>query len=927
MEVTRGQILRYTILPGFIPRIFTLATSGFSTLSFYMAIVYNIAKLLPNDHPYLIRQNIGKYGVRHVIAEAADNLVFKWKNIDQIIIFFTLLSAIALIAVQIVLFIMALMAGQAAFATAIDSPSSLGLGISINEMFADPAAGTQQDLAFIILDRVFGLQDVYNSCVSAGVACNNNAGAPIPGSATPSYPFPFHNALHIMLRYYSMGIVFVAAIMFIYFATTTVAETAATGTPFGQRFNRAWTPIRFLLFFAMILPLNVGGAATENIGLNGAQLITFWVAKKGSNFATNGWVFFNTEINRRLFDRYEPSDRQRIVAVPNAPELGSLIQFIFTAKTCALAETIVNDNPETSELDNEILPYLVRPNASAYGVTGANAIDFIATDYTAARAFSLNGDIKLRFGHIGEDVSGSGTIEEFSEYTGNVKPYCGEMTFSVVDLNEPAAQAISEFYYTYVQELWEHSIINLYAECVIREELEIGVNRDNACAFTLDTNMIRFFNATYESRINTELTNAINAQISGPDSLFNMPDELIEKGWAGAAIWYNRIATMNGAVVTAVANLPKPTKYPLAMELVQKERMQHDASTSGADRFSLILQDGTTIHLPEEREQRTYPAIFKAFNHFDVEGGTETIQTKQTGNAFIDTVNLVLGTHGLFEMRKNAEVHPLAQLSAVGRGMMEAAVRNTAIAGAGIVGGGLASLIDPFPKQVAGIGAEFAQSVIFATIGIALILYYVLPFLPFIYFLFAVSAWVKSIFEAIVAIPLWALAHIRIDGEGIPGQDAANGYFLILEIFLRPILILFGLLASISIFAALVDVLNNIFDIVVGNVTGFDFGAEVAGTLPTALDYARQPVDEFFFTAMYAVICYLLGISCFKLIDLIPNNILRWAGSNVATFQENAGDPAGTLTSQVYRGTGLVTSQVQQSTQGNLAFLTGGGAR
>ena len=54
--------------------------------------------------------------------------------------------------------------------------------------------------------------------------------------------------------------------------------------------------------------------------------------------------------------------------------------------------------------------------------------------------------------------------------------------------------------------------------------------------------------------------------------------------------------------------------------------------------------------------------------------------------------------------------------------------------------------------------------------------------MPFIYFFFALAGWIKSIFEAVVAMPLRALAHLRIDGEGLPGPGATNGYFLLLEI-------------------------------------------------------------------------------------------------------------------------------------------------
>jgi len=152
-----------------------------------------------------------------------------------------------------------------------------------------------------------------------------------------------------------------------------------------------------------------------------------------------------------------------------------------------------------------------------------------------------------------------------------------------------------------------------------------------------------------------------------------------------------------------------------------------------------------------------------------------------------------------------------------------------------------------------------------------------------------------------VGAPLWALAHIRIDQNGLPGQAGVAGYFLIFEIFLRPILMLFGMLASISIFSALVSVLNQVFDLVTTNVGGFDYRAETVGSVETprgaetvtsTLGYARSAIDEFFFTIIYTIIIYLMGMSSFKLIDLIPNNILRWMGQSTATFNDQREDAA-----------------------------------
>lgn len=913
------------MLPGFIPRIFELATSGFSTLAFYMALVYNIVKLLPDDHLYLQNQNIGKYGVKNVITAAAQNLKFTRNNIDQIIIFFTILAAVVIIVLQLLLLVLAFVGSQSAFALSVSFP--------VSALFTNPngftgSLGPEQDLAFIILDRVFGLVGIYDSCIStAGVACQTNAGLDMPETEV-AYPYPFHRALHEMLQFYSYGIIIIASLIFVYFIITVVGETAASGTPFGQRFNRAWAPVRFVLFFALIIPINLTG---NNPGLNGAQILTFWVAKHGSNFATNAWTYFNLQLSAGTF----LGPNSSVIGTPNRPEMGSLNQFMLTAKVCSIIER--------TKYNNDIQPYIVRPEVPDYvtptppsgPAASPNALPMLTTAYTLARDFSLQGNIKVRFGVLGRDTNSDGVVDEFDNFGGNVFPRCGDITLTTTDVFEVGSITIAAKYYEMLQDLWTDTSSlaapalpmrsNQVAACIVNKQIP-GLDYNPNCTPIADDDYVNELKDYYKAFVQDAIDQGIADQIAGGN--FLVPVELREKGWAGAAIWYNRVAEMNGAIIGATMNIPRPDRYPYEMEVVLQERVRQNENISGNDRFKGSLADGRAIILDNNREEY-YAPMHEAFSFWETRNAADSPQTTQTGNAFIDTINLVLGTSGIFEMRENTDVHPLAQLTSIGKGMMDATIRNTAIAGAGVVGGGLAGIIDPFPEQVIGVATAFMWSVISASIGIAVILYYVLPFLPFIYFLFAVSGWIKSIFEAVVAMPLWALAHIRIDGDGIPGQDAANGYFLLFEIFLRPILILFGLLASISIFGALVFVLNSVFDLLVANVGGFD--AELQGeidlgasTLPSMLSVYRSSIDQFFFTAMYAIICYLLGISCFKLVDAIPNNILRWMNVNAKTFQEDAGDPAGQLTNNVYRGSVLVTNQVKGATQGNLQAIVSG---
>ncbi len=913
MAITKGKVIKYALLPGIIPRIFAFATSGFSYLAYYMALVYSMVRLLPMGHPYLDSRNIGKFGLRHVIAQASNNLVFSRKNIDQIIIFFTILLGLGLIFVQFILLAIAIFTYQDAFA----------LGVPIKDLFTNPNAltnsqGPKQDLAFIILDKVFGLTGIYGSCISTGVICEDNRGIAL-STKIIDYPYPFHFALHKMLQFYSSGMIVIGAIVLIYHTITIVGETATTGTPFGKRFNKAWVPIRIVLFFAMLIPLNIG---VPNAGLNGAQILTFWIAKHGSNFATNGWTYFTTVLANDYIQE------RKMVAKPNIPEVGALNQFMLTAKTCAIVEG--QHAPYAGRPDDKVFAYIVRSEPPSYlsppsgPADHPNALEMMSTDHARALEFVMNGNIRIVYGTVGKDTNGDGIIDEFSEYPGNVFPTCGEMVLETTSLSEPGANAIQKGYYELLQAMWENTLNVQAAQCYANKFYN-GPGHDPTCPLP-SAYFAEVQNNFFSEKVQDIVKVGIDIQIS--EGKFQIPEELVEKGWAGAAIWFNRIAEMNGALTAATFNVPRPNKYPYVLEEALAQRIQQNADTSGELRYSLVLSNGRLIRIPGNR-QEIHPSVHNAYLYWARDGLAESPDTAATGNAAIDTINTILGTSGIFEMRENADVHPMAQLTALGQGMMQATVRNAAYALAGVVAGGVLGIIDPFPAEVAKVASNFLFTMVTASVGIAVILYYVLPFLPFIYFMFALSGWIKSIFEAVVAMPLWALAHLRIDGDGLPGKDAASGYYLLLEIFLRPILILFGLIASISIFGALIYVLNNAFDLMVTNVGGSNRQLEMSieegfSSYNSLLAFMRGPVDEFFLTAMYAIICYIIGLSCFKLVDLIPNNILRWAGSTVATFQENAGDPAGQLTSQVYRGSILTTNQIRGATQGNLEAIVAG---
>ncbi|MCK5375052.1 MAG: DotA/TraY family protein [Alphaproteobacteria bacterium] len=967
------------------------------------------------------RQNSGRFGIRHVVAAAGKNLNFSWKHLDQIILYFTILIGLTILAVQLVLVCTSVFFYAPAFAfTSFLSSFGSGLDSIISSFFgggttttgssnawiafSQTASGPSQDIAFVVLDSVFGIArnsgevspypGFFESCATDGAwdTCTDIDGNPIQESP---YPASFHLALHQMFAFYTLGIGYIAGAILLYYIVAIVGETVTTGTPFGQRFNRAWVIPRWIVFFALLAPITFSG---NNNGINVAQLITFSVAKFGSNFASNAWMVFIEGGVSEAGDSFDTffGKGQSMLAKPNIPELGTLAQYLYVVRMCMYAEKIIHGI--------NVIPYVVRPpttnvstvtlldgTTTTYNKMGGTEDDYLPyykdeiVEFAKAVEFSRYKDVVLRFGHLNKTGGTEGDPDNppgiYEDEWGSVKPVCGELQFEITSLDPfvigpptVGKVGIQGLYWSYIDDLLFNdymfdettfcmlSAISPYGHdpSCVDDPLGTalfytpGVERFsfNGITETIDFAMDPGENVTSwltarNARVSIEIMNAINRKFmvdqnatwnsisngsSGKsihdnlETAYNdknyvstlvMPDTVKERGWAGAPLWYNKLAALNGLYVAAIQNPPRPFKYPMVMEEIAKQHVEQDDNSSYTQRFNPRLANGKMADLARPGDQYIAALLYSVFEFWNGSAVQETVFTRKSKNVIIDTINMILGTQGVFDVLENRSVYPLALLSGLGKSMVDAALRNLWI---GVVGQGVGEILGDFPGGgLAKVGSAFVFRFGMIGMGIGFVLYYVLPVLPFIYFFFGFSGWIKSIFEAVLAMPLWALAHLKIDGEGLPGPWASNGYFLLLEIFLRPIMIILGYVFSISMFASIVNILHDTYHVVVLNVSGFDIEAEInnmnTGVLSSFTDmeqfsFMRGPVDEIFYSIIYVIMIYMLGLSCFKLVDTIPNSIMRWMGVTASTFHEHMGDPAGQMTGRIFRASQVANIQI-----------------
>jgi len=149
-----------------------------------------------------------------------------------------------------------------------------------------------------------------------------------------------------------------------------------------------------------------------------------------------------------------------------------------------------------------------------------------------------------------------------------------------------------------------------------------------------------------------------------------------------------------------------------------------------------------------------------------------------------------------------------------------------------------------------------------------LTLAFVLPMIPWIMWMAGVTGWIILVCEAVIAVPLWMLAHMTMSGDGLHGQ-ANEGYSLLFNVLFRPTLMILGLFLAYFIFGASAWLLRVSFGIAAGFVLQ-------NGWLVTNL------LGVIVLLSMFVLVHIVAAIQSFKMITLIPHHLPRLIGFSSA---------------------------------------------
>jgi len=306
----------YALLPGIIPRLRSLsrAVSGFL---FVFIQIFGASGLIDRNHPCLRPENIGRYRFWEIVALAAQNVVFDKKHLPQTLMFFAVLGSIALSVLtalaRLTLIIFNIPQAHAQF-------------------FSDSTDGGYQresDGAYVFLGEVFGNTGLDYLWGGRGDDVDRHA--------------LLHPILKAMFQTYSLALLVIAVFMIIYLIFIMVADSARTGTPFGQNFNSVWAPLRLALAIGLLIPISNG--------YNGAQLIAFQVSEWGSALATNLWVSGMNAFSGNGSDPNKTNAATKLIAM-SQPDDG--YNFMRGVWMMALCKAAVNEVSEQGLTGNQL---------------------------------------------------------------------------------------------------------------------------------------------------------------------------------------------------------------------------------------------------------------------------------------------------------------------------------------------------------------------------------------------------------------------------------------------------------------------------------------------------------------------------------------------------------------------------------------------
>ncbi|MGK2894456.1 DotA/TraY family protein [Klebsiella michiganensis] len=366
----------------------------------------------------------------------------------------------------------------------------------------------------------------------------------------------------------------------------------------------------------------------------------------------------------------------------------------------------------------------------------------------------------------------------------------------------------------------------------------------------------------YEDRINQTL------KVQGQDNqlVTVLSAQLKKYGWLSLGSWYQTFATANNKVNDAVQLKPAVTG------------MSGLGDLGTQDLYASVI----TAYQAQLQNSKYTPPLGTI--------GTQDIQQTQDatdpnavfvgifGSTILHWTNNI-ATSGFGTLSDgNTQMNPLLKMKAIGDYTLDGAEASLAIFTASKI------LAETTTK---GLWGKVASAFSFnATVGIRAVLdaftpiiYFVLlllfttgfslsiflPLIPFIYWMAGAANWIVSVLVGVTGGTLFSATHIGTENE--PGHRSTYGYIFLIDVMIRPMLMVLGFIfASLTIVA-------------IGTLLDLLFGPAIANVQASSITGVVTMVG---LLLAYARLCTSTVSRVFSLQVTMPDYVISWLGGREA---------------------------------------------
>lgn len=590
-------------------------------------------------------------------------------------------------------------------------------------------------------------------------------------------------------------------------------HTANDGEMLGKKWSSLWIPIRTTLGVSMIMPIKGGFCAI--------QLIVVWLAVQGVGLADQTW---NAFVENPLKGSVLPQpiiDRQVSV----------LYQTAVSGYACIAA---IKKDQADNEADGKSAGIIDK----LLSITKEEWNPGVTT--TTTNGTNNGKKIVIEFGNKNRESSRNacGTII-YDMYATSDKVIANspQAALNLVDLNKI-----------------QRSLIPVHVtalSALLARASDVGnriANGDESLTADYIANDMKVAGEAYKVAI------ALAANTAYQDSISKETvDSLKKDGFVSAGAWFIRIAMAQSAVNNVVNNVPIGTG-------VAPRMLEESTSWFGdSDKTDYPSLDKVN------KLVKVYFAKANMLNNNSASGAGAGVEGEEN---MLDKVMAFISPSelGVLFNVQDMTANPVVAIISIGLKLINYAWISLSAITIAVVGFG--TLANVMPGGVIS-GTLIITPLVTALIGsmfwLGVRMAYVVAMKPFIIWFGAVIGWLVLVVESMFAAPLWMVAHLAPDQDGVVGK-MGQGYMLILSLVLRPVLMVIGFVVSISLMTPCLMLINAFIA----------FTGDTIGVGPAAI------IGKLVLIGIYLKVVEETMNKLFGLIHSIPDSLLQWIGGGLS---------------------------------------------